>query len=63
MIPERARLGLGTINLLSQLQILEKVSADALVARAVASYHKQQQLLTAKGPNVHENTPSQRIKR
>tara|TARA_R110000868_G_C10957100_1_gene768156 strand:- start:116 stop:301 length:186 start_codon:yes stop_codon:yes gene_type:complete len=46
MIPDRARLGLGTINLLSQLQTLEKVSADALVARAVAMYHKQKLLTT-----------------
>ncbi|CAB5222499.1 hypothetical protein UFOVP371_12 [uncultured Caudovirales phage] len=42
MIPDRARLGLGTMQLLSQLQTLEKVSVDALVARAVAMYHQQQ---------------------
>lgn len=40
-IPDRARLGLGTLNLLTQIQSVEQASVDALVARAVAMYYHQ----------------------
>jgi hypothetical protein len=47
-IPDRARLGLGTINLLAQLQSAEHASIDALVARAVALYHRETFKTTSK---------------
>ncbi len=40
-IPDRARLGLGTLDLLAQIQKVEQGSVDALVARAVATYFQQ----------------------
>jgi hypothetical protein len=40
-LPDKARLGLGTLDLLSQIQSVERGSVDALVARAVAMYYQQ----------------------
>jgi hypothetical protein len=40
-LPDRARLGLGTLDLLAQIQKVERGSVDALVARAVAMYYQQ----------------------
>lgn len=40
-MPDRARLGLGTLELLVQIQTVERGSVDALVARAVAMYFQQ----------------------
>lgn len=40
-MPDRARLGLGTLELLAQIQTVERGSVDALVARAVAMYFQQ----------------------
>lgn len=40
-LPDKARLGLGTLDLLAQIQTVEQGSVDALVARAVAKYHQQ----------------------
>lgn len=40
-LPDKARLGLGTMDLLAQIQTFEQGSVDALVARAVAMYHQQ----------------------
>ena len=40
-LPDKARLGLGTLDLLAQIQLVERGSVDALVARAVAMYYQQ----------------------
>lgn len=40
-LPDRARLGLGTLDLLAQIQTVESGSVDALVARAIAMYYRQ----------------------
>ena len=40
-LPDRARLGLGTLDLLAQIQTVESGSVDALVARAIALYYRQ----------------------
>lgn len=40
-LPDRARLGLGSLDLLAQIQRVESGSVDALVARAIAMYYQQ----------------------
>lgn len=40
-MPDRARLGLGTLDLLAQIQTVERGSVDVLVARAVDMYFQQ----------------------
>ena len=38
-LPDRARLGLRSLEILKRLQTLERCSVDVLVARAIAAFH------------------------
>jgi hypothetical protein len=43
-LPDRARLGQGTLGLLAQIQAVEKISVDVIVAKAVQSYFEKLKL-------------------